>query len=368
MIRQKRKNKKTVLFLISSLRGGGAERVFANLLKHLDRERFNIKLGIKKKEGQLLNEIPNDVKLYAFHSAFKLLGYIKIIRFIWKERPDFVLTTLGLNLNIAILKFILPHETKIYARESNLPSEKIKHYKIPKFYKALYKYFYYKFEKIICQSEDMKKDFISEFNIKAEQLIVINNPVDYELIINKLKDAVNPYNKKRYNLVTIGRLEYQKGQDLLLSAFAKLEGDDYYLTIVGQGKKINFLKSLVEKYKLAQKVTFAGYVEYPFSFMKYADLLVLPSRYEGFPNALIEANACGTPVLAFNCQGGITEIIDEGINGWVVENGNIEAMAKKVEDILSKPALDKKRIVDITIQKYGIEKIVKKYEALFLDQ
>ena len=64
----------------------------------------------------------------------------------------------------------------------------------------------------------------------------------------------------------------------------------------------------------------------------------------------------------------LNEIIDEEVNGWVVENGDIEAMASKIEDIFSKPPLDKKRIIDVTVQKYGIEKIIKQYEALFLDQ
>jgi glycosyltransferase involved in cell wall biosynthesis len=126
------------------------------------------------------------------------------------------------------------------------------------------------------------------------------------------------------------------------------------------------LRELADKYNLSHKVTFAGYREYPYSYMKHADLYVLSSRYEGFPNAVIEALGCGTPVLAFNCPGGIKEIIEEDINGWIVDRDNIDSMAMKIDEIFTNRMPVRSQIQKRVIKKFGIKTIVKQYEHLLL--
>jgi glycosyltransferase involved in cell wall biosynthesis len=139
----------------------------------------------------------------------------------------------------------------------------------------------------------------------------------------------------------------------------------YVLTIVGSGEKEESLKNLVKTLNLETRVKFEGQQSNPYVYMKKADLFLLTSQREGFPNVLLEANTLGLPIVAFSSKGGITEIISEGINGFHIPFLESENMAKKIEEATSFN-FNKNLIIENTINKYSQDNILKKYKNIFL--
>jgi len=116
--------------------------------------------------------------------------------------------------------------------------------------------------------------------------------------------------------------------------------------------------------KICEDITFTGFKKNPYRWMKYADLFILSSRYEGFPNAVLESMACGTPVIAFECPGGLNEIVIEGINGALVENGDTDLLAAKI-NYFAQVVFDRQEIINNILKRYSCEKIICKYAKMF---
>jgi glycosyltransferase involved in cell wall biosynthesis len=356
--------KQKILFIIPSMRGGGAERVMMTLLNHLDRSRFDPILALIKKEGPLLDKLPSDLPIIDLNARNARYAIIKIIRLVWSVKPDFVFSTLGyLNLLIALIKIFLPRNIRLIAREGSIPSVQNKREKYPKIFDWLYRNVYYRFDCIIAQSQYMRRDLIENFNISDEKVIVINNPVDIERVTDLSGERGYSYPANKINLLAVGRLSHEKGYDLLLQAM-KLLGDQYHLTILGVGSDKDILLKLSEKLELQQRVTFKGFQDNPYKWMKNADFMVLSSRYEGFPNVVLEANACGTPVIAFDCPGGIAEIIEDEINGLLVKCEDPVLMAKTIHRA-TQFLWDIQKVKGQINEKYNLDYILKQYNHLF---
>ena len=145
--------------------------------------------------------------------------------------------------------------------------------------------------------------------------------------------------------------------------FSYLKNEPIKLTIFGDGRDKEEL--LIQKKDLQlDNVSFFGKVNNPFSFVKQADLFILSSRYEGFPNVLLEAGACGTYSLANNAPGGINEIIQEGINGEIYDINDVEGFASKIKQILRK-SHQKEQIIESIESRFSKEVIINRYESLF---
>jgi glycosyltransferase involved in cell wall biosynthesis len=209
----------------------------------------------------------------------------------------------------------------------------------------------------------MQRDLIENYNFPKEKSVVINNPLDIKRIERlSLKNISYPFSDNRIKLISVGQLRYEKRQDLLIEAFAKLDSR-YTLTIVGDGVKREELEQLASNLNIRDRVSFLGYIKNPYSYIKNSDILVLTSEYEGFPNVVLEANICGVPVVSFNSIGGVSEIIKEKINGFLVPYRDIDGLAKSIKDV-REDSFDKDMIKEITAQKYNIELIIKKYEDI----
>lgn len=360
------KAKNNIFFIIPSLHGGGSERVFSHILKFLDKEKFNASLVLVKKEGVYLNSIPEWVKIYDLNASQTRYIPFKLLKLIWKHKPEVVFSTLGhLNLIIATFKFLMPQKTKFLARESSTVSVHNKNENFPRLFDFLFRTVYKSFDRIVCQSKYMQQDLVVNYQIPVDKTIIINNPVDFKLIESNINQVQSPFKPGKQHFVAVGRLSKEKGMQRLIASFQLLKDDNIHLTIIGDGEDRDELSRYIHQHHLQHRISLVGFIKDPYSYMYHAKALLMTSFYEGFPNVVIEANACGTPVIAFHSPGGIGEIIKEGKNGWLIPDGNLKEFSDKISEVAYQPSLTRSEIIKFTRDNFEIPYIMGKYEELF---
>lgn len=355
-----------IFLIIPSLHRGGAEKVTSILANHLNKQEFNISLVLLEKRGSYLKDLNKEVNIIDLNIQNVRKAVSPIISLIKKEQPDLVFSTLGhLNLMLMMFKFLMPKKTKFIGREASIPSILNKKEKYPKIFNFLYKILYPKFDLIICQSQYMKRDLINNYSISKDKIQVINNPLDFSSIEKKTENKNNPFSMDTKNIIAVGSLEEVKGYDLLIKAIAKINRNDFKLSIIGEGSKKGELEKLIKNLDLENKVQLLGFKENPYLYMKYADIGILSSKFEGFPNTILETLSCKTPVIAFKCPGGVEEIILDNINGWFVQSENVNKLSETIEKHLDSK-LSKSEIYESVYSRYNLEYIMNKYENSFL--
>ena len=194
---------------------------------------------------------------------------------------------------------------------------------------------------------------------------VIFNPIINERIIQRANEPNNHpwFNPKTVPvIIAIGRLSEQKNFSLLLQSFAKvLESTKARLIIFGEGPLRSDLENLVKELNLQDAVLLPGVVANPYNYLNNADLFVLSSNYEGLPNALVEALACGCPVVSTDCQSGPREILDDGKYGILVEPSDVNGLARAILQSLNS---ENKLIPSTWLEQFTEDIIVNKYLKL----
>jgi len=363
--------RKKIMIVMPSLTGGGAERVMLTIVKHIDREKFIPIFVLTKKEGRFLNvlkTLPKDVEVIDLDASAARYAIFKIAKVIREIKPDIVFSTLGyLNLLIAIIRPFYSKNIKFISRESNTVSVENKQEKYPRLFDWLYKNVYNNFDLIITQSKYMRDDLVENFGIQKSRTVVIYNPVDIDNVLEKSQESKDGiYNNDKINLVAAGRLAPQKGFDVLVECMSLL-GDEFHLTILGEGDDEDALKQQIKTLNLQDKITLAGFTHNPYVYFKGADYFVLSSRYEGLPNVVLESNVCGTPCVAFDTPGGTAEVIEDEKTGILVKEFSAASLAENIEKA-TKIDFDSKYIQDFCRKNFNVEKIVKEYENNFLNE
>jgi glycosyltransferase involved in cell wall biosynthesis len=357
-----------VLFIIPTLTGGGAERVVVTLLQHLDRARIEPALAVvDTRHAAFRAEVPADVDFIDLGCTRVLHALPRLARLIWQRRPDSVLSTLGhLNLALAMLRPMLPDTTRYLARETTVLSQGLGEHTFPRGWAYGYRRYYRRFDRVICQSQAMRDDLVAHFRVSPGQTTVINNPLDLERITRTATEPLPPDAPQvqrglpapaPVHLVTAGRLVLQKGFDLMIEAIAMAHNTRLHLTVLGDGPERARLEALTHARGLSSRVRFAGFQANPYAYFARADGFVLSSQYEGFPNVVLEALACGTPVIALPAPGGLREIVGP-VKGCVLAAEMTAAALSTALDGWS-PV----RIPPAAVTRYALAPIVARYAS-----
>lgn len=365
--------RKKILFVIPSMSAGGAERIFLHLVNNLDRERYEPLLALGERRGEFLANVSEDIEIFELNAAHARTAIPAIVKLVRRHKAATVCSTLGMNFAAALAKPFLPRGTRIVLREGSSPTAFLadvarQNLLRARFYRTAYKKVYGFADSIICQSDFMLNDLENNIGISAAKLHRIYNPIDFSKVDCLSNDEEKLYDESKVNLVSIGRLEYEKAFDNLLRAFVivRREHPQAALTLIGQGSEKANLKKLAEELKLTDAVRFIGFQSNPFPYMKQADIFVLSSRYEGFSNVMVEALACGTPVVATDCPSANREVIIEGVNGWFAEDENVASLAKTINRaITERKNLKAAEIRQSCQSRFAIEQILPQYEQQF---
>ena len=364
-IEEDKMKKIKLMLLVPSLKGGGAEKVMVNLSKYLNRENFKITIVCFQMVGEYLANLPLDIEVRNLNVSRVSKGFFPLIKLIKKEQPNMILST-GFESNMILLltKRFIDKKIKLIVRESSIPSINLQQNKY--FYGLFYKFLYNTSNLIICQSEAMKLDLVKNFKVKDNLIKVIRNPVDFKEI-QTLQNEEDISNKNNFpnlhniNIMTIGRLSDEKNHRKLIEYFSEKYKNkkNYHLYILGQGPLESELKKYVSELSLLQQIHFIGFQKNPYIWLKYANLFVLPSKYEGLPNSLLEAISCNIPVIITDHMGGSKEIMDlVGIKNRVVKQLNWE------DWWFEKPS---KVVYENLYNNFNLEKIIKEYEQAIIN-
>jgi glycosyltransferase involved in cell wall biosynthesis len=366
-------HRKRVLLLVPAFVGGvgGAERVIATLLRHMDHSRFECHLALVQAGNAYLDDIPVEVTVHQLRASrmrYCLPGIIKLAREI---KPQTILSTVSyLNVMSILARPFLPRNTRLLIREATTPSAFLaRDTEHPRLWKFLYRRIYPHADKVICLSDSMLQDFIEIFSLPPEKLVRIYNPVDVEMVQRLAQKTTNPYSTPAPNLVVAGRLRKEKGVDLLLDAMQMViqRIPSAHLTILGEGQDEAQLKAQAHRLGLNHSVDFLGFVQNPWLYVANADLFVLPSRAEGLPNSLLESLALGTSVVASDCVGAMRELqsIEPRIVLFPTENS--AAMADAIVSALSTPndAQTRNKPDSHKRDEFNPQRVAEQYSQLF---
>ncbi len=352
------------VFVIPTLHGGGAERVTATILRHLDRSKFRLSLIVIDGRGAVVrDQIPPDIQYIDLRCGRVRDAWLRLPWRLRLMKPDVVLATVShLVLALAMLRPVLPKNVRLIGRDTVVLTENLHNFRFPAMWSFFLKKYYPKLDCMICQSQDIRQDLIRNWSFPRSRLVLINNPVDFEWVharsLASIDDAIMQRERNTIQLVAAGRLVDQKGFDLLLQAIALCEDLRLRLTILGEGPREPALRAQAQQLGLADRVRFAGHSANPFPIIAQADAFVLSSRFEGFPNVVLESLACGTPVIATPAPGGTREIL-EGISGCkLAASVSAEGLACAMREWI---AGSKQRIDRNVVSRYEVGNIVGHY-------
>lgn len=307
-------DRKKVLFILPTLGAGGAERILVTLMNNIDRNQFHPVFLALNDDGPIKDWIADDV---AFHSLGKRSvknSILPVISFIKTHRPDVIFTTMVHSNALALIMKIFFPRIRVIIREAALPSVLVSRYGIKgraclPVYKLLYRYA----DLVISNCSQMVDDFRQKIKIRTDNHQILFNPVDTARVYASIPDAFEniPDRDQTICFVCVGRLSYEKGYDRLFEALIHFHpAVKWRLDIIGDGDYKQTLEELIKQYRLEKHIFLRGYESNPWKIAAKADCLLLPSRWEGMPNVVLEGFSCGVPAIATRESGGIMDIAE----------------------------------------------------------
>jgi GalNAc-alpha-(1->4)-GalNAc-alpha-(1->3)-diNAcBac-PP-undecaprenol alpha-1,4-N-acetyl-D-galactosaminyltransferase len=354
--------------VIHSMSNGGAERVVATMANAWVARGWEITL-LTFDDGHEPSFYPLDSRVDhrplgvatdssgAIQAIKSNLDRIRLIRHaVTSSRPEVVVSFLDM-VNVRVLLATRGLGIPTIVMEQTDPGQK----QLGASWNTLRRLLYPRASRLVVLSETARSYFAAAIQKRS---VIIPNPIAIEL-----PNATDgPANSSGRTVVAMGRFAPEKGFDLLLDAFASIASQhpDWQLAIWGDGPLRPQLEAHRERLGLTNRVAMPGRTTQPFAVLRQADLFVMSSRREGFPLALGEAMACGLPAVSFDCPSGPREIIRHEMDGLLVPDGDVAALAAALSRLMSNDAERERfaaRAVDVN-ERFGAERVLGQWESM----
>ena len=359
-----------VALFTGSMRGGGAERAMLTLATAFAERGVGVDLVLVKAEGEYLSMVPDSVRVVDLDSRRTLTAVPRFLSYVRRERPPVLLSTLlTTDLTALVAKLIRGRQLRVVIRQAITFTDALD---VPEFRHGLYmrlvRLLMPVADAIVAVSDGVADDLRAQAPRAAGKIITIFNPVVSPDIFEQ---AAAPVEHAWFNdggapvILAAGRLAPQKDYPTLLRAFAEVvRSRPARLVILGQGVERESLLELAERLGVSDRFDLPGFDVNPFRYMARASVFVLSSRYEGFPNVLAQAMACGAPVVSTDCRSGPSEMLEGGRWGRLVPVGDWQAMARAIEDTLDDPMPAEELKARASV--YSVEASVERYLEVLL--
>ncbi len=381
--------KKNISILILSLAGGGGEREAAILTNYFHRK-YNASLVLFN--DTIKYDLDDDVNIHMIDNMVlhkkSVFNFIKLpllayryARFCNKNNIETSLSFLPRPNWVAVLSKFFGNRAKIILNEVSTPSQKYNPKKIGgKVSLTIMKWLYPKADLVIANSKGTAREMKELFKVKNVDCIY--NPVELDVVKEKMKIPANTVlDYSKFTFVKVARFQHPKDFDTLLKAFAGMKNDQCQLVILGIGEDMDNAMELTRKLQISNRVQFVGFDRNPFAYLAQSDCFVFSSLYEGFPNSMQEALACGLPVVSTDCTNGPREMLAPnkdlkenlyenssyfiGESGILVPIQDVDALGTAMDKIVSDKQLYNKlrNNTHEIVSSFAIEKITESFES-----
>jgi glycosyltransferase involved in cell wall biosynthesis len=373
--------KKKILFCIHDLRGRGAEKVLATILKKLDREKYQASVFVY--HDDFVTKIQDHVNIISAHiphyplnaslpkkiknNIHKVLSLFRTLR---SFRPDIALSISGTNITLMLAKYIYDRKLKVILSEHTMASlfnKETENIFIRYLTDKLISLVYPLADLIITPSKAVFDDLASAYQISTAKISVIPNPLDIEYILNSTRensDFTFP-DDNSFRIGFIGGLSREKNVPCLIKTLGilKKNGLKIRLFLIGEGDERENLENLSQEISVAEYVHFLGFRENPYAILHDLDVLVVSSFFETFSYVMLEAMACGVPVISTKWKG-CEDIYRDMENCLLVPIDDPENLAHAIERIMNQKEVRENLIRNGfgLANKCDVDSIVKEYE------
>lgn len=362
-------NQKLAIYL-PSLRGGGAERVMVTLANGFAARGFAVDLVLVNKEGPYLKDVAQGVRVIDLRARRVLTSLPGLVSYLRQSQPVAMLSALNHANVIAVLaRWFSGARTRLIVSERNHLSASDNHSGglIAKQMLRFMAWAYPHADGVVAVSKGVGIDLARCIGLNPKSVTVVYNPIDVDAVKQlSQKDVSHPWLRPNEPpvVVAIGRLTPQKDFLTLLRAFARLrQTQNVRLLILGEGELRQQLETLIRELGLQDQVSLPGFVNNPFAYLSRSALFVLSSAWEGFPNVLAQAMACGTPVVSTACPSGPEEMLENDRWGRLVPVGDNVALANAML-----ATLQEKRHPEVTLRaaEFSVDKALDGYLRVML--
>lgn len=330
-----------VAIFLQDLGGGGTEKTMVNLMTGLVDRGVTVDLVLAKAIGPFLPLVPETVRIVDLRARRLLSSLPRLVAYLRQAQPKALLSALvHANVGAILSAAVARADARVVVREdthysTHLRTETLAPIRLamraaPRLYPLA--------DAVVAVSQGVADDLCEHMPLLPERLHVIYNPVITDQLLEASRHRPqHPWFSESVPVVLgVGRLIADKAFDKLIEAFALLRRQrEARLVILGEGTERPHLLSLAREVGVSDDVSLPGFVPNPYACMRRASVFVLSSRREGLPGALIEAMACGCPVVSTDCPSGPSEILDGGRYGHLIPVGDSYAMASAIQTVLS---------------------------------